>query len=87
MKLIAALSTSLAALAAANPLPVDSEAKKALSTRATIVAVTCPAVSNAGEVNYSVRNIEEAFNIGSGLLVPPPEWVTGANGMILKKKP
>ena len=84
MKFIATFSTSIAALAtlaATNPLPLGSDARKALLPRADIVEVTCPAVNNAGEVKYSVREIDDAFNIGSGLLRPPPHWVTGANGM------
>jgi hypothetical protein len=81
MKFVAALLASIATLSAANPLPLDSDAKKALVARTSIVSVTYPSVSNAGQVTYSVGNIDEAFTIGSEVLRPPLHRVKGSNGM------
>jgi hypothetical protein len=82
MKFITALITSIATLSAANPLPVASDVQNSLVARADIVSVTCPTLNNANQVLYSVRNIDDAFTIGTGILrVTPPDYVTGTNGM------
>jgi hypothetical protein len=82
MKFITALVTSVATLSVANPLPVDSDVKASLVARADIVSVSCPMLSNANQVTYSVGNIDDAFTIGSGILrMTPADYVTGTNGM------
>ncbi|RYN52537.1 hypothetical protein AA0119_g3382 [Alternaria tenuissima] len=77
MQIIAVLFASLATLAAANPLPLNPDSNKALVARADIVSVKCPTVNNAAEATYSVKEIEDAYNIAVGLLQPPPHYATG----------
>jgi len=72
MQITAVLLAAFATLAAANPLP-----SKTLVVRADIVPVTCPAVNNAAEAKYTVKEITDAYNIAKGLLQPPPHLATG----------
>jgi hypothetical protein len=81
MKFTAALFASVATLSVANPLPLESDVKHALVARADIVPTTCPMLINNAATTYSVGNIEDAFNIGSGLLVAPVHLVEGNNSM------
>ena len=74
---------SLATLAAATPLPLNPDGNKALVARADIVSVKCPTVNNAAEATYSVKEIEDAYNIAVGLLQPPPHYATGKPSMCL----
>jgi hypothetical protein len=83
MQIIAVLFASLATLAAANPLPLNPDSNKALVARADIVSVKCPTVNNAAEATYSVKEIEDAYNIAVGLLQPPPHYATGKPSMCL----
>ena len=83
MQIIAVLFASLATLAAATPLPLNPDGNKALVARADIVSVKCPTVNNAAEATYSVKEIEDAYNIAVGLLQPPPHYATGKPSMCL----
>lgn len=76
MQITAVLFAALATLAAANPLPLNPDGSKALVARADIVPVTCPAVDNAAEAKYTVKEITDAYNIAKGLLQPPPHYAT-----------